>query len=112
MNNCRDIETSLYLCVRSCRSYFSDQSTKEILDELHPQLNPFQSDNVTMKKLSSFLPINLPSHLHSQGFKYIHFEYCISVFDEFSLRLWLNEYLDIWENLSNCFLWSWVSLFQ
>ncbi|CAF3971108.1 unnamed protein product [Rotaria sp. Silwood2] len=94
----KHIVNSLLLCVRNCRPYFSVTATQEILDEFQPCLCPF--DTVcrdVMSYLDMFLPVHLPPELHHQGFK-----------------LWLSEFLDIWETVYNNAVWeqSLISLFS
>ncbi|CAF2908164.1 unnamed protein product, partial [Rotaria sp. Silwood2] len=85
-----DIEKSLLYCVRSCRPYFSATATQEILDEFHPWLCPFDSAfSDAMCYLDLFLPVHLPPDLHDQGFK-----------------LWLPEFLGIWESVCSNPLWE------
>ncbi|CAF4196635.1 unnamed protein product, partial [Rotaria magnacalcarata] len=80
-----DVEKSLLYCVRSCRPYFSATATQEILDEFRPWLCPFDSAfSDAMCYLDLFLPVHLPPKLHDQGFK-----------------LWLPEFLSIWETVCN-----------
>ncbi|CAF1560656.1 unnamed protein product [Rotaria magnacalcarata] len=94
----KNIENSFLCCVRSCRPYFSGMATQEILDEFRPCLCPF--DTVcgdVMGYWDMFLPVHLPPEIHNQGFK-----------------LWLTEFLDIWETVCNNPEWeqSLISLFS
>ncbi|CAF4657490.1 unnamed protein product [Rotaria sp. Silwood1] len=94
----KNIANSFIFCVRSCRPYFSATATQEILDEFRPCLCPF--DTVcgdVMDYWDMFLPVHLPPELHHQGFK-----------------LWLSEFLDIWESVCNNPAWeqSLISLFS
>ncbi|CAF4303396.1 unnamed protein product [Rotaria sp. Silwood2] len=89
---------SFLFCVSNCRPYFSATATQEILDEFRPYLCPF--DTVCRDVMSywdMFLPVHLPPELHHQGFK-----------------LWLSEFLDIWETVCNNPAWeqSLLSLFS
>ncbi|CAF3253497.1 unnamed protein product, partial [Rotaria sp. Silwood2] len=89
----KQIVNSFLFCVRSCRPYFSVTATQEILDEFRPCLCPF--DTVcgdVMSYWDMFLPVHLPPELHHQGFK-----------------LWLSEFLDIWETVCNNPEWEQVS---
>ena len=68
----RDIDDSLFWCVRRCSSYFSATATQEILDQFRPQLYPIGFDfSDTIQMFQTFLPVNLPPYLHSQGFKLV-----------------------------------------
>ncbi|CAF3768327.1 unnamed protein product [Rotaria sp. Silwood1] len=94
----KHIVNSFLFCVHNCRPYFSATATQEILDEFRPCLCPF--DTVcgdVMGYWNMFLPVHLPSELHNQGFK-----------------LWLSEFLDIWETVCNNPAWeqSLISLFS
>ncbi|CAF3427722.1 unnamed protein product [Rotaria socialis] len=78
-----DIESSLFYCIRGCRPYFAESATQEILDEFRPYLCPFDSAfSDTMRIFELFLPVHLPLNLHEKGFK-----------------LWLPEFLGIWESI-------------
>ncbi|CAF1134879.1 unnamed protein product [Rotaria sordida] len=86
----KDINMSLFACVRLCTSYFSAQTTQEILDELRPRICPFDSSFVnTIKMFTLLLPVNLPPDLHNQGFK-----------------LWLAEFFGIWANIQKTSAWK------
>ncbi|CAF1622524.1 unnamed protein product, partial [Adineta ricciae] len=80
-----DVEKSLLYCVRSCRPYLSATATQEILDQFRPSLCPFDSAfSDAMCYFDLLLPVHLPPELHEQGFK-----------------LWLPEFLNIWESVTN-----------
>ncbi|XP_061414922.1 proteasome activator complex subunit 4 isoform X2 [Lethenteron reissneri] len=91
------LENVLKSLVRCCRTYFSDKSTAEMLDEWRPLLCPF---DVTMQKGISyfelFLPTSLPPERHHKGF-----------------RLWFDEFVGIWDSVHNLPQWegSLVNLF-
>ncbi|CAF3253224.1 unnamed protein product [Rotaria sp. Silwood2] len=94
----KHIVNSFVFCVRNCRPYFSVTATQEILDEFRPYLCPF--DTVcrdVIGYLDMFLPVHLPPELHHQGCK-----------------LWLSEFLDIWETVYNNPTWeqNLISLFS
>ncbi|CAF1939925.1 unnamed protein product [Rotaria magnacalcarata] len=79
------VEQSFLNCIPYCRFYFSITATQEILDEFRPWLCPFDSAfNDAMYFFDLLLPVNLPPNLLNQGFK-----------------LWLSEFLGIWESVSN-----------
>jgi hypothetical protein len=69
----RNIDTSLFDCVPKCSPYFSVTATQEILDELRPRMCPpgWDFGNI-MKIFEIFLPFNLPSDLHNQGFEFVY----------------------------------------
>jgi hypothetical protein len=86
-------------------------STQEILDELRPKMCPIESSFVdTMKMFELFLPVNLPPDLHNQGFKFAHFLFSYFFCYMRRFRLWLPEFFDIWESISNQSGWVLVSL--
>jgi len=88
-------------------------ATQEILDEFRPWLCPFDTSfEDAMYFFDLFLPVNLPSNLHNQGFK------CAFAFLDFlrviyrsMFRLWLSEFLGIWESVCNNPDWEEVSIF-
>lgn len=70
-------------CVRSCRFYFSVDSTTEILEEFRPWLCPFDARfSTAMYYFAAFLPINQPVEYHNKGYK-----------------LWLEEFFSLWLHL-------------
>ncbi|UJR24623.1 hypothetical protein I4U23_005997 [Adineta vaga] len=86
----KNIDVSMILCLRNCSPYFSATATQEILDLLRPQICPLTIDMYdTVKMFTMFLPTNLPSDLHQQGFK-----------------LWLSEFFTIWDTISNRAGWE------
>ncbi|KAL8607379.1 hypothetical protein ACOMHN_024404 [Nucella lapillus] len=92
------IDNTVKSLVRKCRTYFSDESTQEMLEEWRPLLCPF--DVTVIQGLSYFelfLPTSLPPEKHHMGFK-----------------LWLQELQDMWYSFRNCPTWesSLVSLFS
>ena len=107
-----EIEHSLFYCVRSCRPYFSVTATQEILDQFRPYLCPFDSAfSDTMRIFELFLPVHLPPELHDQGFKYKLNKDCYineSIF--FIYRLWLPEFMGIWESVYSNPGWESVRL--
>ncbi|XP_068183158.1 proteasome activator complex subunit 4A [Antennarius striatus] len=90
-------ESVLKTLVKSCRPYFSESATQEMLDEWRPLLCPF---DVTMQRaisyLELFLPTTLPPELHHKGFK-----------------LWFDEFVSLWVSVQNLPSWEvhLVSLF-
>uniref|UniRef100_A0A8C8M8K3 Uncharacterized protein n=1 Tax=Oncorhynchus tshawytscha TaxID=74940 RepID=A0A8C8M8K3_ONCTS len=64
------VENVLKTLVRSCRPYFPETATQEMLEEWRPLLCPF---DVTMQRaigyFELFLPTTLPPELHHKGFK-------------------------------------------
>uniref|UniRef100_A0A8C9TJ04 Proteasome activator subunit 4 n=1 Tax=Scleropages formosus TaxID=113540 RepID=A0A8C9TJ04_SCLFO len=84
------IESVLKMLVKSCRPYFRESSTQEMLEEWRPLLCPF---DVTMQKaigyLELFLPTLLPPESHHKGFK-----------------LWFNELMDLWMSVQNLPGWE------
>ncbi|CAM2708912.1 unnamed protein product [Rotaria socialis] len=87
----KNFELQMFLCVRNCSPYFSEKATQEILDEIRPQICHIDSSSMhdAVKILESFLPVNLPPSLHSQGF-----------------QLWLSELFDIWQSVYNNTPWE------
>ena len=98
-----DIEKSLLYCVRSCRPYLSATATQEILDEFRPSLCPFDSAfSDAMCFFDLLLPVHLPPELHEQGFKYEVSIRMKTLMEKCSVfRLWLPEFLNIWESVTN-----------
>uniref|UniRef100_A0A7N8XL65 Proteasome activator subunit 4a n=1 Tax=Mastacembelus armatus TaxID=205130 RepID=A0A7N8XL65_9TELE len=84
------VESVLKTLVKSCRPYFSESATQEMLDEWRPLLCPF---DVTMQKAISnfelFLPTTLPPELHHKGFK-----------------LWFDELISLWVSVQNLPSWE------
>uniref|UniRef100_A0A8C9XIR4 Proteasome activator subunit 4 n=1 Tax=Sander lucioperca TaxID=283035 RepID=A0A8C9XIR4_SANLU len=84
------VESVLKTLVKSCRPYFSDSATQEMLDEWRPLLCPF---DVTMQRAISyfelFLPTTLPPELHHKGFK-----------------LWFDELITLWLSVQNLPSWE------
>lgn len=61
---------SFAMCMSFCPTYFSITATQEILDEFRPHMCPFdKSLPGVMQIFDFFLPVDLPPHLHDQGFK-------------------------------------------
>ncbi|CAF2108179.1 unnamed protein product [Rotaria magnacalcarata] len=87
----KNFDIQMFLCIRNCSPYFSEKATQEILDEIRPQICHIDSSSMSdaIKILESFLPINLPPSLHSQGF-----------------QLWLSELFDIWQSIYNNTPWE------
>uniref|UniRef100_A0A665WZ29 Proteasome activator subunit 4a n=1 Tax=Echeneis naucrates TaxID=173247 RepID=A0A665WZ29_ECHNA len=91
------VEGVLKTLVKSCRPYFLESATQEMLDEWRPLLCPF---DVTMQRAISyfelFLPTTLPPELHHKGFK-----------------LWFDEMISLWVSVQNLPSWEvhLVSLF-
>uniref|UniRef100_A0AAQ5XJE7 Proteasome activator complex subunit 4 C-terminal domain-containing protein n=1 Tax=Amphiprion ocellaris TaxID=80972 RepID=A0AAQ5XJE7_AMPOC len=89
------VESVLKTLVKSCRPYFSESATQEMLDEWRPLLCPF---DVTMQRAISyfelFLPTTLPPELHHKGFK-----------------LWFDELISLWVSVQNLPSWEIVSKF-
>uniref|UniRef100_A0AAX7TI03 Proteasome activator subunit 4 n=1 Tax=Astatotilapia calliptera TaxID=8154 RepID=A0AAX7TI03_ASTCA len=84
------VESVLKTLVKSCRPYFSEAATQEMLDEWRPLLCPF---DVTMQRAISyfelFLPTTLPPDLHHRGFK-----------------LWFDELVSLWVSVQNLPSWE------
>uniref|UniRef100_A0AAQ6AN48 Proteasome activator Blm10 mid region domain-containing protein n=1 Tax=Amphiprion ocellaris TaxID=80972 RepID=A0AAQ6AN48_AMPOC len=84
------VESVLKTLVKSCRPYFSESATQEMLDEWRPLLCPF---DVTMQRAISyfelFLPTTLPPELHHKGFK-----------------LWFDELISLWVSVQNLPSWE------
>ncbi|XP_016892945.1 proteasome activator complex subunit 4A isoform X2 [Cynoglossus semilaevis] len=84
------VENVLKSLVKSCRPYFSESATQEMLDEWRPLLCPF---DVTMQRAISyfelFLPTTLPPELHHKGFK-----------------LWFDEMISLWVSVQNLPSWE------
>ncbi|TSK14769.1 Proteasome activator complex subunit 4B [Bagarius yarrelli] len=91
------IENVLKTLVKSCRLYFPESATQEMLDEWRPLLCPF---DVTMQKAISyfelFLPTVMPPEQHQKGF-----------------NLWFDELMGLWVSVQNLPSWegSLVNLF-
>lgn len=85
-----NLETNLKQLIRCCRTYFSEASTQEMLDEWLPLMCPF---DVTMHKavayLELFLPTMLPPEQHHRGF-----------------RLWFDKFIELWHNSHNSPVWE------
>ncbi|MGH0173133.1 UNVERIFIED_CONTAM: hypothetical protein FKN15_013552 [Acipenser sinensis] len=84
------VENVLKTLVKSCRPYFPEDATKEMLQEWRPLLCPF---DVTMQKaigyFELFLPTTLPPELHQKGFK-----------------LWFDELMGLWVSVQNLPGWE------
>uniref|UniRef100_A0A8C5A3D9 Proteasome activator subunit 4 n=1 Tax=Gadus morhua TaxID=8049 RepID=A0A8C5A3D9_GADMO len=84
------VENVLKTLVKSCRPYFPESATQEMLEEWRPLLCPF---DVTMQRAISyfdlFLPTTLPPHLHHKGFK-----------------LWFDELTGLWASVQNLPSWE------
>jgi proteasome activator subunit 4 len=107
---CRDINISLFVCVRRCSPYFSATSTQEILDELRPRMCPIESSFVdVIDTFQHLLPLHLPLDLHDQGFKFVYFLLSRSFLFLHHFRLWLPEFFGIWESVCNQSAWELVS---
>ncbi|XP_065305913.2 proteasome activator complex subunit 4A-like [Dermacentor albipictus] len=85
-----NLETNIKQLVRFCRTYFTVESTQEMLDEWEPLMCPF---DVTMHKAMAyfelFLPTMLPPEQHDRGFK-----------------LWFDKFIGLWENSHNSPVWE------
>uniref|UniRef100_A0A3B4EMS0 Proteasome activator Blm10 mid region domain-containing protein n=1 Tax=Pygocentrus nattereri TaxID=42514 RepID=A0A3B4EMS0_PYGNA len=84
------VENVLKTLVKSCRLYFPESATQEMLDEWRPLLCPF---DVTMQKAISyfelFLPTIMPPEQHHKGFK-----------------LWFDELMGLWVSVQNLPSWE------
>uniref|UniRef100_A0A8C1FD07 Proteasome activator subunit 4b n=1 Tax=Cyprinus carpio carpio TaxID=630221 RepID=A0A8C1FD07_CYPCA len=84
------VENVLKTLVKSCRLYFPESATQEMLDEWRPLLCPF---DVTMQKaigyFELFLPTIMPPEQHHKGFK-----------------LWFDELMDLWVSVQNLPAWE------
>lgn len=91
------VENVLKTLVKSCRLYFPQSATQEMLDEWRPLLCPF---DVTMQKAISYFELFLPTIMspeqHHKGFK-----------------LWFDELMGLWVTVQNLPSWegSLVNLF-
>lgn len=91
------VEAVLKALIKSCRPYYPESATKEMLDEWRPLMCPF---DVTMLKAMGyfelFLPTTLPPELHDKGFK-----------------LWFDDFISLWVSVQNLPTWEvhLVSLF-
>ncbi|KAL5009261.1 hypothetical protein ScPMuIL_014842 [Solemya velum] len=85
-----NIENTLKHVVRSCRVYFSLESTQEMLEEWRPLLCPF---DITIMKGLAYLELFLPTQLgpdHSdRGFK-----------------LWFDELINMWDSFHHSPSWE------
>ncbi|CAF1524156.1 unnamed protein product [Adineta ricciae] len=89
------MDISLLLCVQRCSPYFAATTVKEILEILRPQIYPPDSKfGDTIKMFQIFLPTNLPSDLHRQGFKFAY-AFCVWNNYPFHWRLWPAEFFPI-----------------
>ncbi|RXM29311.1 Proteasome activator complex subunit 4 [Acipenser ruthenus] len=90
VNLLNSVENVLKTLVKSCRPYFPEDATKEMLQEWRPLLCPF---DVTMQKaigyFELFLPTTLPPELHQKGFK-----------------LWFDELMGLWVSVQNLPGWE------
>ncbi|XP_026508317.1 proteasome activator complex subunit 4 [Terrapene carolina triunguis] len=84
------VESVLKTLVKSCRPYFPENASMEMLDEWRPLMCPF---DVTMQKAITyfelFLPTSLPPELHHKGFK-----------------LWFDEFIGLWFSVQNLPQWE------
>uniref|UniRef100_A0A3Q2Y0U2 Proteasome activator subunit 4 n=1 Tax=Hippocampus comes TaxID=109280 RepID=A0A3Q2Y0U2_HIPCM len=84
------VEGVLKTLVKSCRPYFPESATQEMLDEWRPLFCPF---DVTMQRaicyFELFLPTTLPPELHHKGFK-----------------LWFDELINLWVSVQNLPSWE------
>ncbi|KAM9803831.1 proteasome activator complex subunit 4A [Neosynchiropus ocellatus] len=84
------VEGVLKTLVKSCRPYFPESATQEMLDEWRPLFCPF---DVTMQRAISyfelFLPTTLPPELHHKGFK-----------------LWFDELVNLWMSVQSLPSWE------
>ncbi|XP_036816791.1 proteasome activator complex subunit 4B isoform X1 [Oncorhynchus mykiss] len=84
------VENVLKTLVKSCRPYFPESATQEMLEEWRPLLCPF---DVTMQRaigyLELFLPTTLPPELHHKGF-----------------TLWFDELISLWVAVQNLPGWE------
>ncbi|KAL3232022.1 hypothetical protein MRX96_023105 [Rhipicephalus microplus] len=90
-----NLETNIKQLIRYCRTYFTVESTQEMLDEWEPLMCPF---DVTMHKAMAyfelFLPTLLPPEQHDQGV-----QVCAS-------SLWFDKFIGLWENSHNSPVWE------
>ncbi|KAJ8723976.1 hypothetical protein PYW07_007956 [Mythimna separata] len=78
------LEGSYISMVKCARPYFPLQATKEILDELLPQINPWSSDTHVVCQLATFLPVALhPDHA------------------QFGHHIWFEEIMVLWDTCYN-----------
>uniref|UniRef100_A0A8C0IT45 Proteasome activator subunit 4 n=1 Tax=Chelonoidis abingdonii TaxID=106734 RepID=A0A8C0IT45_CHEAB len=84
------VENVLKTLVKSCRPYFPENASMEMLNEWQPLMCPF---DVTMQKAITyfelFLPTSLPPELHHKGFK-----------------LWFDEFIGLWFSVQNLPQWE------
>ncbi|EMP23881.1 Proteasome activator complex subunit 4 [Chelonia mydas] len=90
INLLNSVESVLKTLVKSCRPYFPENASTEMLDEWRPLMCPF---DVTMQKAITyfelFLPTSLPPELHHKGFK-----------------LWFDEFIGLWFSVQNLPQWE------
>ncbi|XP_054706567.1 LOW QUALITY PROTEIN: proteasome activator complex subunit 4-like [Uloborus diversus] len=85
-----NIEYHLKSLIRSCRLYFSVDSTQEILDEFRPYMCPFDSGFArVVNYFESLLCTTLPPSEHDKGF-----------------RLWFDELMTMWQQWHNIPGWE------
>ncbi|KAJ8309114.1 hypothetical protein KUTeg_013988 [Tegillarca granosa] len=92
-----NVESVLKSLITHCRTYFTSESTQEMLDEWRPLLCPFDVTNIkALHYFEFFLPTSLPPPLHDKGFK-----------------LWFQEFWNMWDSYHNSPTWesSLVNLF-
>jgi len=88
-----------------CSSYFSTTATEEILDQIRPKLSPLDNSvfDDALHILNMFLPITMPPHLHSQGFKFVY---------SHLIFLYLHQVLIVDYGYQNCSVFGRVSTTQ
>ncbi|XP_075982496.1 proteasome activator complex subunit 4-like isoform X2 [Anticarsia gemmatalis] len=78
------LEGSYISMVKCARPYFDVSATKEILDELLPQINPWSADTHIIGQLAVFLPVALAPEHAAQGH-----------------LLWFDEIMTLWDTCYN-----------
>ncbi|XP_068618966.1 proteasome activator complex subunit 4-like isoform X2 [Battus philenor] len=78
------LEGSYISMVNCAKPYFELSATKEILEELLPQILPWTSDAHVITQLALFLPVTLPPHQA-----------------EFGHNLWFDKLMGLWDTCYN-----------
>ncbi|XP_022243744.1 proteasome activator complex subunit 4-like [Limulus polyphemus] len=86
----RNLEDTLKTMIRSCRVYFSVESTQEMLTEWRPLICPF---DVTMNKAMMYFELFLPTLLGPDNY-------------DKGFRLWFEEFMEIWDSFQNSPTWE------
>lgn len=87
------LESTLRSLSRSCRAYFPESATQEMLDEWRPLLCPF---DVTFAKAMTYFEVFLPT-------------YDVQRFRDKTYPLWFDEFMGFWDACHNSPPWENVS---